>query len=51
VDKNLIEKNDVDYIIKKLKYYRPLDTVLYAKVRSVEDENLKELKQLLETYY
>lgn len=51
VDKNLIEENDVDYIIKKLKYYRPLDTVLYAKVRSVEDENLKELKQLLETYY
>lgn len=51
VSKNLIDENDVDYIYKKLKYYRPLDTVLYAKVRSAEDENLKELKQLLEKYY
>lgn len=51
ISKNLIDENDVDYIYKKLKYYRPLDTVLYAKVRSAEEKNLKELKQLLETYY
>ena len=51
VNKNLINKNDVEYIYRKLKYYRPLDTVLHAKVMSAKDKNIKELKQLLETYY